>query len=141
MSGRWHSGIYHVLHPEKYIGSRPPQFRSDWERVCMTLFDSNPAVTHWSSESITIPYKNPLTGKQSNYIPDFFVVYCDKFGQTKAEIVEVKPRSQTSLLEAKSKHDKLHAVINQAKWVACRNYCKLHGFAFRILTEGEIFRK
>jgi hypothetical protein len=41
----------------------------------MMFLDSNDNIVQWASESITIPYRNPITGKQSMYVPDFFVTY------------------------------------------------------------------
>ena len=138
---KWSQGIYEVRHPEKYIGKSKPKYRSSWEQRVMLMFDTNKSITHWASEAIAIPYKNPLTGKMSQYVPDFFVVYTNKYGKTKAEVIEVKPRSQTSLTEAKSKHDKLHAIVNQAKFHAAAIYCKRNGYIFRVITEQDIFRQ
>lgn len=136
---KWAQGLYTPKNPQKYIGNHVPKYRSGWELRVMMFLDNNDHITHWASESIKIPYRNPLTGKITNYIPDFFVVYENKFHQIKAEILEVKPKSQTSLNEAKSRHDQLHAVVNQAKFAAVSAYCKQHGFGFRILTEESIF--
>lgn len=132
-------GIFEVQNPEKYIGKHKPKYRSGWELNMMLFFDNNKSVLKWASESIAIPYANPLTGKRANYIPDFFVVYQNKHGKQLAEVIEVKPKSQTSLTEAKNKHDQLHAVVNHAKWAAASNYCKTHGFSFRIITEQQLF--
>jgi hypothetical protein len=68
----------------------------------MMFLDQNKHIIRWASESIRIPYRNPITGKQSIYVPDFFVVYENKFHTVQAEIIEVKPKSQTSLAEARS---------------------------------------
>lgn len=125
---------------EKYIGKGIPKYRSGWEFQVMTFLDSNKSITKWASESIAIPYMNPLTGKRANYIPDFFIVYTNKFGHQIAEIVEVKPKSQTSLTEARSKHDQAHAIVNMAKFAAANAYCKQNGFTFRVISEMDIFR-
>lgn len=138
---KWAQGIYEVRHPEKYIGKGKPKYRSSWELAVMTMFDNNKNITHWASESIAIPYKNPLTGKMSQYVPDFFVVYGNKYGKIKAEVIEVKPRTQTNLNEAKTKKDKLHAIVNQAKFHAATIFCKRNGYLFRVITEQDIFRQ
>ena len=137
---KWAQGVFTPKNPAKYIGKHKPRYRSGWELTVMTMFDNNKAITHWASESIAIPYRNPLTGKISRYVPDFFVVYANKFGKVIAEIVEVKPKSQTSLLEAKSKHDQASAVVNQAKFKAATDYCRSNGFTFRVITESDIFK-
>lgn len=132
-------GKFTPKNPKKYIGNRLPIWRSSWELRVMMFLDENKHILHWASESISIPYRNPLTGKISRYIPDFFIVYKNKFHQQKAEIIEVKPKSQTSLNEAKSRHDKLHAIVNQAKFAAANAFCKYHGYTFRVVTQDSIF--
>lgn len=132
-------GIYEMKNPEKYIGNHKPKYRSGWELNMMMFFDNNKNVIKWASESIAIPYMNPLKGKRANYIPDFFVVYVNKHGDQLAEVIEVKPKSQTSITEAKSKYDQLHAIVNHAKWAAATQYCKRNGFSFRIITEQQLF--
>ena len=66
-------GRYTLRNPDKYAGTKSPIYRSSWEHTFMTFCDNNPAVIGWASEAVRIPYKNPLTGKQSSYVPDFFV--------------------------------------------------------------------
>ena len=41
-----------------------------------------------------IPYRH-LTGKITNYVPDFMVQYQDKNGKTLIELIEIKPKAQT----------------------------------------------
>lgn len=137
--GKWSQGLFKPRHPEKYIGAHTPHYRSGWELRVMTFLDENKHIIHWASEALTIPYRNPLTGKIANYIPDFFVVYENSRRNIVAEIVEVKPKKQTSLTEARSKHDQLHAVVNQAKFAAANAYCKHHGYVFRVISEDSIF--
>ena len=43
----------------------------------MRFCDEHPGVTQWASEAIKIPYRNPLTGKNTIYVPDFFISYSD----------------------------------------------------------------
>lgn len=139
----WAQGKYPALkHPEKYIGKKTPTYRSSWEWVVMNFFDNSPAVLQWASESVHIPYRHPFTGKQTIYVPDFLVFYQDKNGNKKAELVEVKPSSQSSLMEAgKSKAAKETVVVNQVKWAAARAWCAKQNITFRVLTEKEIFRQ
>lgn len=132
-------GQYIIKHPEKYIGKHPPTWRSGWELQFMSYLDNNPHFIKWASESIAIPYRHPLTGKIRRYIPDFFVMYADAKNKVHAEILEIKPASQTSLMEATSRYDKLSAIINQAKWKSAMAYCHMNGYTFRILTEHDLF--
>jgi hypothetical protein len=53
---------FHPKNLKKYLGKFPIIYRSSWEMTLMQVFDQNPAVLGWSSETITIPYRNPLTG-------------------------------------------------------------------------------
>ena len=107
-------GIFVPTNPEKYIGKHHPKYRSGWEFTFMQFCDKNKSVLRWASEAIVIPYMHPLTGKKANYIPDFFIVYENKFGKQQAEIVEIKPKKQ-SLIESR--------VVNardRAPWTLCR---------------------
>lgn len=135
----WAQGFFTPKNPQKYIGKHKPRYRSSWELHIMRFLDENKHITHWASEAISIPYRNPITGKQSMYIPDFFVVYNNKNQQVKAEIIEVKPKSQTSLSEAKSRVDKAYAIVNQAKFAAASAYCRQNGYTFRVISEDSIF--
>jgi hypothetical protein len=134
------TGIYTPKHPEKYIGNHKPRWRSSWEMTMMMFLDTNKNIIYWASESIRIPYKHPITGKPTIYVPDFFVVYQNKYGKNVAEVVEIKPKKQ-SIIESKvsSAKDKLIVIINHAKWKACSAYCKANGFGFRVLTESDLF--
>lgn len=133
-------GKYKVRNTHKYVGNHEPKYRSGWELTFMMFCDNHDSVISWASESIKIPYRNPITGKQTIYVPDFFVLYEDKFGKQRAEIVEIKPKKQ-SLIESRvaSARDRLAVAINYAKWQAATAYCKKAGLTFRVLTENDIF--
>jgi len=107
----------------------------------MAFCDNNKNVLSWAYEGLKIPYRNPFTGKQTVYIPDFLIMYQDKHGRKISELIEIKPKSQTTLAEARSKNDKAAVVLNMAKWAAAKAFCKTHGIVFRILTEDEIFNR
>ena len=137
---RFASGAYTVKNPEKYIGKGTPKYRSGWEFHVMKTFDEHPNVEAWASESIRIPYRNPFTGKQTIYIPDFFVSFVDVNGKKRVEVIEVKPENQTFKEKAgRSKHNQAHWALNQVKWAVARNYCKQHGFHFRVIGEKDIY--
>lgn len=136
---KYSQGIYTPKNPEKYMGKQQPRYRSSWEMVFMRFLDENVNITHWASESIAIPYRHPFTGKITNYVPDFFVVYENKKGKRLAEVVEIKPKKQ-SLIESKaSQKDRMVVAVNHAKWAAANIYCKANGFVFRVITENDIF--
>jgi hypothetical protein len=105
----------------------------------MNFLDNHPSVIQWASESIAINYINPLTGKRSQYIPDFLIIYQDGHGKKRHEVVEVKPRSQVFAEHARSRQDKAAQIVNMAKWAAAMAFCKQNGMTFRILTEDQIY--
>lgn len=135
-------GIFTPKNPAKYVGKHKPRYRSGWELTFMIFCDTHNSVISWASEALSIPYRNPLTGKQTNYVPDFFVLYEDKMGNKKAEIVEIKPKKQ-SLIESRvtSAKDRAAVAINHAKWGAAMAYCKKAGLIFRVITEDDLFYK
>ena len=138
--GKWAQGFYEVRNPQKYIGNKKPRYRSGWELTFMTFCDNNDKVLKWASEAVQIPYRNPITGKPTIYVPDFFVVYQDKFGKQYTELIEIKPKSQT-IIEDKVKNARNRAVVavNHAKWGAAQQWCKRTGITFRVVTEDQIF--
>lgn len=131
-----------MKNPEKYIGKSTPLARSSWEFVFMKMLDEHPGVQNWASESVKIPYRDPLTGKMTIYVPDFFVAYQDKNGKKHAELIEVKPSNQ-QLKErvGKSRYNQEQYVKNMAKWEAANAWCKQQGIKFRIVNEDDIFHQ
>lgn len=140
MANKFAKGKFTMKNPEKYVGTKVPTYRSSWEWSFMNFCDTNKSVQKWASEAIQIPYKDPLTDRQTVYVPDFFIQYADKFGRMHVELVEIKPASQT-LLErvGKNKYNQAQFVKNQAKWAAASMWCRQQGIKFRILNENDIF--
>lgn len=140
--GKFSQGKFQLQHPEKYIGNASQiTWRSSWEANLMRTLDNHPAVIEWASEPIKIPYRNPLTGKGSVYVPDFLVKYMKNDTKVVIELIEVKPASQTTIKRAKSKYDKAQLAINASKWMAAKKFCDMRGLVFRILTEDQLFGK
>lgn len=137
---RYAQGAFVPINGEKYIGKGIPRYRSGWELTFMQFCDKNPSVLKWASESISIPYRHPLTGKQTIYIPDFLIVYQNKHGKQIAEIVEIKPKKQ-SIIESKvaNARDRAIVAVNHAKWAAANAYCRQNGLVFRVVTEDDLF--
>lgn len=139
---RFAQGKYNLKNPEKYIGTHTPYYRSSWEWTFCKMCDEHPSITKWASESIKIPYRNPLTGKQTIYVPDFFIVYDDEKGKQRVELIEVKPANQTFKEKTgRSVGNQAAWVVNQAKWTVARAYCKQRGIIFRIINESDIFHQ
>lgn len=137
---KYAQGIFTPKNPQKYIGNHSPRYRSGWELTFMTFCDTNKNVLYWASEALRIPYKHPMTGKSTIYVPDFFVVYENRHGQKVAEVVEIKPKKQ-SIIESKVSNakDRIVVAINHAKWASAMAYCKSQGYTFRVITEDDLF--
>jgi hypothetical protein len=136
---KFHQGFYKVKNEKKYVGSRSPRYRSGWELTFMRMCDNHPSVIQWASEPVRIPYRHPFTGKMSMYVPDFMMVYVNKAGKKIAEMVEIKPKKQTTLESIKSQQDKVNYLVNRAKWLAAGEWAKRKGIRFRVLNEDSIY--
>jgi len=134
------NGLYVLKNPQKYVGKNSPRYRSGWEHAFMRFCDTNENVLQWASESINIPYRNPLTGKQTIYVPDFLVMYKDRGNQVKAELIEIKPKKQSVIESKASARDRAVVAVNYAKWDAAMKWCKRQDLTFRVVTEDDIFR-
>ena len=134
-------GFYEVKNSEKYVGNGKPKFRSGWDMTFMMFLDSNDNVINWASEPVRIPYRNPLTGKMTMYVPDFIVTYRGPRETVRAELIEIKPKKQ-SLIERKMKdRDRAIVAVNYAKWHAATLWAKQNGLTFRVITEEQIFHQ
>lgn len=139
---RFAKGKFVMTRPEKYVGTKVPTYRSSWEWSFMRFCDSNESVQKWASEAIQIPYRDPLTGRQTIYVPDFFIQYVDKNNRIIVELIEIKPASQQILERVgKNKYNQAQFIKNQAKWAAAQIWCKNQGIKFRILNENDLFHQ
>jgi len=138
MANNYSQGYYVILNPEKYVGKGTPKYRSGWELTFMRFCDNHPSVVSWASECVRIPYKNPFTGRDTFYVPDFLVTY-QVNGVNRAELIEIKPKAQAVMELARSQQEKMAVALNMCKWAAAKIWCKRMGATFRILTEEDIF--
>jgi hypothetical protein len=136
---RWANGLYVITNPEKYVGKNQPRYRSGWEHSFMRFCDSNDHILQWASESIVIPYRNPVTGKMSRYIPDFLVTYRTKDNTMRAELIEIKPKKQSVIESKMNSRDRAVVAVNYGKWAAAQKWCKHNGLNFRVITELDMF--
>jgi hypothetical protein len=133
-------GAYVVKNKQKYVGRGTPRYRSGWEHAFMRFLDNNDNISQWASESISIPYRNPITGKQSIYVPDFLITYKNRNNQMIAEVIEIKPKKQ-SVVESKMKaNERAVVAVNYAKWDSATKWCRKQGLLFRVITEDDMFR-
>lgn len=132
----------------KYKGKLPIITRSSWEYMFCQWLDHNPNVLEWSSESVVIPYVDPIYNKQRRYYPDFLVKIINKNRKIVKWLVEIKPyhetnppvysinKSRKTLFEQESTYAR-----NSAKWEAAKKYCDKMGWKWKILTEKQLFNK
>jgi hypothetical protein len=142
-TSKFKQGIFNPSNKEKYKGTFPILYRSSYEIKFMRWCDHNPAVVSWGSESIIIPYQNPLTGRVSRYFVDSNITLKTKDGSFKKFLIEIKPSIQTlppkpgkntnAMLRRQAEY-----VKNRAKWQAAEQWCKKKGYEFTILTEKHL---
>lgn len=136
--------------PQKYSGTYPIIYRSSWELTFMMWLDKHPYVLSWQSESLKVPYQNPLTGKWTYYLPDFLIVYADGSGNGKqhVEMIEIKPMKEVPGYQKLredgrpyrvSKQTQLIQAINAAKWMAAQQLCRKKGWKWRVVTEETLY--
>lgn len=137
-----YSGKYQPKNPHKYKGNRNNVvYRSLWERKFMVYLDNNPKIIQWSSEEVVIPYISPVDKRKHKYYPDFLVTIKNNAG-THTYLCEIKPKKQcVPPTNRKSKYfltEQRTYVVNQAKWKAAKNICRLKGWKWKVITEKEL---
>lgn len=134
-------GRFLPKNPSKYLGDHNRiMWRSSWELRLFQWLDTTPAIIQWASEEFSIPYLHPFDGKVHQYYPDALVIYKDKYGNIKKEIVEVKPYKETVLTPRATDRDKQALAINMAKWRFASDFATKQGLTFRVITEKSMFR-
>jgi hypothetical protein len=140
MSLKFAQGIFKLKNPEKYMGNALPRYRSSWEYTFMLFCDNNPSIQQWVSEGIKIPYRDPLTGRHTVYVPDFLIHYVDKNLRKHVELIEIKPANQMLKEKVgKNPYNQAQFIKNQAKWAAAASWAQQRGIKFRVINEGDIF--
>jgi hypothetical protein len=134
-------GAYAVRNKEKYVGKGEPRYRSGWENVFMQFCDNNDNVLQWASEPVRIPYRHPLTGKMTMYVPDFIVTYRGPNNTVQAELIEIKPKAQSLVEEKMKDRDRAIVAINHCKWDAATKWARANGLQFRVITEDQIYHQ
>lgn len=103
----------------------PIQFESSLEKDFIYLLEFNREVRRYFEQPIEIKYIDS-TDKERKYIPDFLVIYKDKF--RKDEIIEIKYE-----LELQKNEE-----ILKEKFEAARKYCIENDMVFRVLSDSYI---
>ena len=142
-TSRFRQCVFVPKNKEKYKGSFPILLRSSWEISIARVLDHNPNVVSWGSESVVIPYENPLTGRISRYFVDFNMTMKDKEGNLKKFLIEIKPHAQT-LPPSQTRNTRslqrrqAEYIKNQAKWKSASQWANSHGYVFTVITEKMI---
>ena len=68
-----------------------------------------------------------------------YMIEGDAAQQKHAEVIEVKPSTETVMEKARSIRDQAYVALNHAKWAAASAWCKNQGMRLRVVTENEIF--
>ncbi len=134
-------GPFYPKNPKKYIGKGTIRLRSSWEFSFANFCDTNEHVLEWASEAIRIPYRHPLNGKNTTYVPDFLIRYKDKSGKIVTELIEIKPYKQSVIEGKMNGNQRATVAVNHQKWAAATAWCKKNGITFRVVTEKELYRK
>lgn len=138
-------GIFKPQNSQKYLGSSNPVYRSGWELKFFRWADLNENILAWGSETIIIPYINPLDNKVHRYFVDNFIVFKDNKGVKHKYLIEIKPSKQVSKPISNNNkkqstilHEQTTWVVNQAKWQAAKTWAAKKNCEFLILTEKEL---
>jgi hypothetical protein len=140
-------GRFVVKDPKKYLGdSTNVIYRSLMELNFMKWCDKSEKVLKWCSEEVIIPYISPMDKKRHRYFPDFLIQTIDGDWT----LIEVKPQVQSKPpkkllvenLTPKKKRRYYNAVqtwlVNEAKWKAAEQLCKVNEWKWRIMTEKQL---
>lgn len=132
---------YIPINPLKYDGSYPITLKSSWEEQFARVYcDLNQSCLSWQYEPWRIPYRDPISGRQTIYIPDFLMSFQGHGGQVKTALIEIKPLHEALQEHARNKKDSLQIARNLAKWEAAIGWCsRRNGVEFVVLTEAELF--
>ncbi len=142
---KYKQGTYKPLPTGKYKGKGNPRYLSSWELKFFRWCDNNPNIVEWTSESVIIPYVNPLDGRAHRYMVDNKVIIRE--GNTLVKyLIEIKPKRQTQKPKThgnKKKstilYENIEYIRNQSKWKAAEQWCRKHGYKFQVLTEDHLF--
>ena len=145
MISKFKQGIFKPQNSQKYLGSSHPTYRSSWELKFFRWADLNENVLAWGSETIIVPYINPLDNAVHRYFVDNFVLFKDKEGKKQKFLIEIKPSKQVERPVSSGKkkrttvlYEQTTWITNQAKWEAAKKWAEKKGCQFVILTEKEL---
>lgn len=132
---------YIPINPGKYNGRTPIILKSSWEEHFAQVYcDLNEACVEWAYEPVRIPYRDPVTGKQTIYIPDFLMAVRTNTGRIITSLCEIKPLHEALQEHARNRKDAMVVARNIAKWEVARAWCRRRSnVQFLVLTEAHLF--
>ncbi len=144
-NNKYIQGVYTPINKDKYFGNETPLYRSKLERDFFLFFDTNTNVVAWASESIVIPYYNPVDNKVHQYYVDLIAAIKDQQNEIQKYLIEIKPHAQTLPPGPAGKkrsstilYENLMFNKNQCKWKAAQEWAAKKGMRFVILTENYL---
>ena len=139
-----YKGKFIPKNPTKYLGDfNSITYRSSYELKFMNWCDRSNSIKGWVSEEIAITYRNPLDNKIRRYMVDFYIEVQEK-DSIKKYLIEVKPERFTKAPQPGKRKTKRYLQeiaqygVNEAKWIAAKDFCKSQGMEFKIVTEKEL---
>lgn len=148
-------GVYgSKIETKKWYPSNPHKYRGDvnniisrssWETKAFNWMDNNRDVVSWSSESVILPYFDPIQNKMRRYFVDLWAEIKTNTGVIRRYLIEIKPDkftrppTQPKRITKSYLAEATQYVTNRAKWDAAEAVCKQNGVEFLILTEHDLF--
>lgn len=145
---KYYNGKFTPKNPDKWINIQrgiPITYRSGWELRFMSWADTNPSIIKIGSETLVIPYVNPLKKAVCRYFPDFFMEVKEKTGKVVKYVIEVKPEKETAIPQKKRGkkassllYESATYIQNLSKWASAQKWCEQNGILFKVVTEKEL---
>lgn len=140
---QYKQGLYKPVNSKKYHGAKYPRYLSSWELKFFKWCDRNPNVVRWTSESVCLPYISPVDGKMHRYFVDN-TVHILEGDKVVKYLIEIKPSKQTrppskhgNKKRSTIIHENATWSVNQAKWMAAKDWCDKNNYKFQIVTEKD----
>ena len=89
----------------------------------------------WASENVKISYRNPIQVKLQTMFLTLWYNTQDKNGKTLVELIEIKPKGQTIIENAKGRGDKMATTVNALQVTAPQEWCKAKGIHFKVIIK------
>lgn len=137
-------GFYRPKNWEKF-GEVQCIYRSSWERDFLIWCDYNDKVIKIQYEKIVIPYICKTDGKLHKYYIDCKLLLKEK-SEIKIYLIEIKPFRQTIPPKPSNRKKKTtiltenyNWIKNNSKWEYAKEYCKIKGYRWCIMTEKGMY--